>query len=219
MMPADAYDDDGIYFHDPLGASGLITATDAAYDSFTAANVFTARRDEKIAYVGFMTGQDEQDCEIQVYRGIPEGGSPGGGKAVFAAPLPYRVTDGGGYASVKLDDPVQIRKGERFAVAVTFKRPAGDNRLAVLIEQTVAGYSEKASMNQRESYYLFGNEWRDIYYETDPKGNFCVKAFTAPSPAPDDDGGSGGGCGSVSFGLFGFAGAALLMLGRKNKSL
>jgi C1A family cysteine protease len=213
MMPADAYDDDGIYFHDPLGTSGFISATDAAYDTFTAANAFTARRDEKITYIGFMTGQDEQDCEIQIYRDIPDGSSPDKGKAVFAAPLPYRVTDGGGYVSVKLDDPVPIRKGERFAVAVTFKRPVGDRRLAVPIEQMLEGLWEKASINQMESYYLWGNEWRDIYYETDPKGNFCVKAFTAPSPAPDD----GGGCDSFSVGLFGIAGVALLMFGRKNK--
>ncbi|MDR1915771.1 MAG: hypothetical protein LBQ58_04240 [Synergistaceae bacterium] len=74
-------------------------------------------------------------------------------------------------------------------------------------------------MNPRESYYLWRNEWRDIYYETDPKGNFCVKAFTAPSPAPDNgSGGGGGGC-SVSLGLFGFAGVVLLILGSKNKSL
>jgi C1A family cysteine protease len=215
MMPADSYDDDGIYFHDPLGSSAFISATDAAYDSFTAANVFTARRDEKIAYVGFMTGQDEQDCEIQVYRDIPDEGSPGEGNAVFDAPLPCRVTDGGGYASVKLDDPVQIRKGERFAVTVTFKRPDGDSRVAAPIEERLPGEYAKASMNPRESYYLWGNEWRDIYYETDPKGNFCVKAFTVPSPAPDDGGGSSGGCDSVSAGLLVFAGLALLMLRRK----
>jgi hypothetical protein len=212
MMPADVYDDDGIYFHDPLGMSGFISVTGAGNDSLTTANVFTSKRDEKIVYVGFMTGQDDQDCEIQVYRSIPDGGSPGEGKAVFAEPVAYHVTDGGGYASVKLDDPVQIRKGERFAVTVTFKRPDGDSRVAAPIEERLPGEYAKASMNPRESYYLWGNEWRDIYYETDPKGNFCVKAFTVSSPVPDDGGRGSGGCDALSFGLFGILGLAGLTL-------
>jgi C1A family cysteine protease len=223
MMPADAYDDDGIYFHDPLGMSAIISATGS--DSLTAANVFTSKRDEKIVYVGFMTGQDDQDCEIQVIRDIPDGGAPSAGKAVFATPVPYHVTDGGGYASVKLDDPVQIRKGERFAVTVTFRRPDGDSRVAAPIEERLPGGYAKVSMNPRESYYLWRNEWRDVYYETDPKGNFCLKAFTVASPAPDEginSGGSGGGggCDAVSFGLFGIlglAGSTLFALKKRGK--
>jgi C1A family cysteine protease len=237
MMPASVYDDDGIYFHDALGMNGAVTV--AELDSLTVANAFTARRDEKIVYVGFMTGQDEQDCEIQVYRNITGGGAPGAGEAVFAEPVSTHVSDGGGYVSVKLDNPVQLRRGERFAVAVTFKRPDGADRVGVPIEaHSVGAYDEddiyqpsgyeKVSMNPGESYYLAGNEWRDIYYDPEPydepepgepesKGNFCVKAFTVSSPAGGS--GSGGGCDSVSFGLFGIAGVALLMFVRKNKSL
>jgi C1A family cysteine protease len=217
MMPADAYD--GIYFHDPLGASRILNT---ANDRITAANAFTAERDEKIVYVGFNTAQDDQDCEIQVYRNIPDGGSPGAGKAVFAAPVICHVSDGGGYISAKLDNPVQIAKGERFAVTVTFKRPAEYNEAAIPIEDaTVPGIApgyQKAVLNPGESYYLLGGEsgnaWRDIYYYDveGARGNFCVKALTVSSPAPSGGGSSGGcdaGLGAFALVLIGLSGALL----------
>jgi C1A family cysteine protease len=208
MMPVDAYD--GIYFHDPLGTSNILSTTDAAY--ITVANVFTAERDEKIVYVGFNTAQDDQDCEIQVYSDISGGGSPSAGKAVFATPVTCHVSDGGGYVSAKLDDPVQVAKGERFAVTVTFKRPSGDSRVAVPIEDATSPDYEKAVLNPAESYYSLGNEWRDIYYETGPKGNFCVKAFTVSSPLSETSNGGSGGCsaGAFALALIGLSAATVL---------
>jgi C1A family cysteine protease len=189
MGPADAYD--AIYFRDPLGMSGTI---EIEKDSdFSAANVFTARRDEKIVTVGFNTVDDDMDYEIRVYRNIRDGEAPGAEPAVVT--VPHYVQDGGGYVTLDLEKPVPIRKGERFAVAVTFKSEDGIIR-NIPIEAKIKGYASKATIGKAESYYKFADDenWEDIFYDdTDKRGNFCVKAMTLPYDYADNGGGGGGG--------------------------
>jgi hypothetical protein len=214
MESPNAYDE--IYFHDPLGMSGALSFGKA--ESFTVANAFTAKRNEKIVSVGFMTAQDGLDYEIQLYRGIPAGQSPGAGEPVFAAPVPRHVKDGVGYVTVKLPSPVEIEQGERFAAAVTFKSKiaARDGEtfsgLYAPVEAKLESTHTEATLNAGESYFLReGDRWGDIYEETlsEDKGNFCVKALTVPSES-----GGKGGCAGLGSGV-GFlalpAGGALLI--------
>jgi C1A family cysteine protease len=222
MQPVDAYD--GIYFHDPLGMSSVFP--DFGESRLTVANAFVAKRDESIVSVGFMTAQDDMDYEIQIYRGIPAGGAPDAGSAVFETPVLRHVDDGGGFVSVQFDSPVRIDKDERFAVAVTYKSLIPDEDFpevyAPVEAKSVPGY-EKAGFNEGESYVLwFNKEWGDAHDESsldvlDPnaRGNFCIKAFTVPNDSSGND--SSGGCdaGIASLLAISMIGAGALFAGKK----
>ncbi|MDR3255807.1 MAG: lectin like domain-containing protein [Synergistaceae bacterium] len=203
MAPADSFD--GIYFHDPLGMSGVL---DTDISELRMSNAFSAARDEKIVSVGFFTANIDIGYEIQIYRNIPNGGDPGAGVPALSAPQRGRA-GAMGYYSVTLDEPVQLRNGERFAVEVNLIAEEGTypNTVKVPVETMIYGTSDNASVAPGESYWYGDGEWHDTYNDllsaededsySERNFNFNVKAFTLASAA----GGSGSGCGSGVFGL------------------
>jgi hypothetical protein len=190
LEPLDAYD--GIYFHDPLGVCEIVADLEAG--EVTLGNVFTATRDEKIVSVGFFTVNENLRHEIQIYKDIPDGQSPDAGRPAMAEPQ-KTWTGPMGYYSIELEKPVQLRKGERFAVAVTHKADRlsyPPNFVKVPVEMMMPGYSDNVTVRPGESYLYWEGVWRDGYDDvkvnTDADAlssrsfNFNVKAFTVGSP-------------------------------------
>ena len=205
MDPADVYD--GIYSHDPLGACNFVF-DDSDYEidepRVEMANIFTARRNEKIVSVNFVTLNSDIDYEIQVYKNL-EGDSPDTGTPVWSAP--QRGTAAAvGYHAINIANPALISKGERFAVSVTLIE--NDKNLHIPIEVAIKGYSDKATALPGESFIkVDADGWEDTADDEDDAFNLCVKAYTVAADVPDTEGSSSSsGCAS------GVAGAALLAL-------
>ncbi|MDL2263487.1 lectin like domain-containing protein [Synergistaceae bacterium OttesenSCG-928-I11] len=196
-MPLDTYDN--TYCHDPLG---VVYNVGYSASDITLANAFTAKRGEDLVFVGFDTLDPDLDYAIQIYKNIPEGEAPSAGTPVLASPLRGSASVPG-YRTAKLDAPIRIEEGERFAIAVTFT--TAHNGMNIPLEARVKNFSSRAACAPGESYYLDGTEWKEVmgigaktfdgtgentrmaYYT-----NACIKAFTK-NAAPGD--GSSGNCG------------------------
>jgi C1A family cysteine protease len=213
LAPVEVYD--GIYFHDPLGTWGYISA---GSPEARMCNVFTAVRNEKIVSVGFFTANVNIDYEIQIYKNISEGKGPESGTLALA------VSQSGlagpqGYYSVTLDEPVRIERGERFAVEV--KLIAGSKTIPanianVTVEAMFYGLSDNVAVAPGESYLYGDGNWIDTYEglisaeyfdNFSPRNfNLNVKAFTVAAESKESN---GGGCDAGALGLFGLAAAGL----------
>ena len=162
----------GIYQYDTLGMTSTF-----GYDSGTAwfSNVFTAKNsaelNEKLTAVSFYT--TKKNAQYEVYF-----------KDNFAADdfsNMIKVKSGTiampGYHTIKLDSPVSLTSGKRFAVAVKLYVPGEIYPIAV--EYPMAGYSGLASANWGESFVSDnGTDWEDLQYSS-YNTNVCLKAFTS----------------------------------------
>ena len=199
---------DGIYFHDPLGASGMVSL---GSPEARMSNAFVAKRNEKITSVGFYTGNVNVNYEIQIYRNIPGTAGPDAGKPVLSAPQKGR-TGPRGYYSVSLNEPVPINNGERFAVEVKLIADGNTypaNEAMVPVEMMQFNYSDNVVVTPNESYLYMDGAWKDTYHllldadafdDYSPRNfNLNVKVFTRAGS--DQPGSSSGGCNTGAFAL------------------
>lgn len=133
-----------------------------------AANVFKAERDEELAEVGFFTGNNNQQYEIQIYTDMGESmpSNPKAGKLAVFEPsknLPYA-----GYHTVKLSEIVKLKKGDYFSIIL---------RLAdtgyVPVESS--NYDSNVVIENGSFFSFDGEDWTTgeaIH------SNACVRGFT-----------------------------------------
>ena len=86
------------------------------------ANVFKAKSHETLRAVSFYTVQPSVSYEIEIYKDVPENGSPTDGALGH--------TEGGfmqyrGYKTVKLSENIDLPMGTRYAAVVTINVPSG----------------------------------------------------------------------------------------------
>lgn len=130
-------------------------------NEISAANVYTAADDgEVLKAVSFFPRGNETGYEIRVYTDIPENAdSPESGTL-------RTVKSGGalrqGFRSIKLDEPVRLSSGERFAVVVSVT--AGDDEAVFALNSPFG--KEKTNLNadpkRGESYMSAGEGWQDV---------------------------------------------------------
>ena len=206
MEPAETHD--GIYFHDPLGVSGVISL---GTPEARMCNTFVAKRNEKITSVGFFTGNVNIDYEIQIYKNIPGAAGPETGKPALATPQKGR-TGPQGYYSVSLNEPIPLNSGERFAVEVKLIADGNtypSNKAMVPVEMMVFGFSDNVVVSPNESYLYMDGAWKDTYnilldaknFDDYSERNFNlnIKAFT--TAGNDQTQSSSGGCNTGAFAL------------------
>ena len=209
---------DGIYLHDPLGFCLVVEGN--GFTEWHVANVFEAERDEDIVSVGFMTANEDMVYEVEVYKDIPARKGPNAGKLSYAL---RSTTETIGYHTVRFDEPVRVKKGERFAVAVKMETTDGSEAF-LPVETMLPQYSDNAAVAPGESYVLVdldgeGEEWLDAYdlkiddvwdFDTYSARNFnvCIKAFTVASGKS----GNGSGCNAGAGTVLSLLAAALLTL-------
>ena len=144
------------------------------------ANVFTANADdETLQAVGFFNQNQAISYEVKVYTDLPDNSqSPEDG--TLRATVTGETLEKG-YRTVRLSEPVSLKAGERFAVAVGIS--TGENETALLSyavpafdkrEQTY--YSPKVG----ESYYYSADGWKDETKtdNSEHSGYPRIKAFT-----------------------------------------
>ena len=99
-------------------------------------------------------------------------------------PVQSGVMEYAGYFTVKLDTPVQLMAGTRFAVVIKYVSNSSDNRIFVELPTTISAgsqhvaHSGNARANADESYISKnGSSWID-FTAVAANANVCVKAFT-----------------------------------------
>lgn len=183
------------YQYDGTGWSTTVGAVGNPTKPVYMSNVFTAIGDETIQATAFYTTAHNAVYSIQVYTGLNFAGDPTSGTPAFSeeqkGTQPYA-----GYHTVSLELPVNVKKGEKFAIVVKIQNPDADNRaryasaiypVACELNGYCDGVSCDASIRSGESFLSFnGGEWLDLAdygnLQSGKSGvtpaNICLKAFT-----------------------------------------
>ncbi|WP_050699203.1 lectin like domain-containing protein [Anaeromassilibacillus senegalensis] len=186
------------YQYDGTGWSTTVGATGNPAKPVYMSNVFTAAGDETIQATAFYTTAHNAVYSIQVYTDLQFAGDPTSGVPAFSEEQkgmqPYA-----GYHTVRLELPVNVEKGKKFAIVVQIQNPDADNRaryaaaiypVACELDGYCDGVRSEASIRSGESFIRFhGGEWLDLADYGDLQqgvsgkssvtpANICLKAFT-----------------------------------------
>ncbi|MCH5325050.1 MAG: hypothetical protein J1E39_07515, partial [Eubacterium sp.] len=184
---ADYYDTQYAYDNSPNNAFFQYAGT--AYS----ANVFTAEEDSLLTAVAYMTWSIDADHDIMVYLN-PTKGNPNSGKLVATA---SHTSQSGGYYTVPLDEPVELKEGDTFSVIV--KETVKSGNALILCEYS--GYTPSGTslyvetdVQEGESFYTSASgfnshTWFDMTrYASSGYGNVRVRAYTIlPEPEHEHD--------------------------------
>ena len=143
-----------VYQYDPLGwVANFGFGTDTAYY----ANVFTSAGNEQLKAVGFYTSATDTQYEVKVFL------NPDTGPISSSGYIPQQngTISLPGYHTISLGSPVDLKKGERFSVAVKVVSPGWTTPVA--IELPINGYSTGATASSGQSYISSnGVGWSDL---------------------------------------------------------
>ncbi|MEI7434052.1 MAG: lectin like domain-containing protein [Methanomicrobiales archaeon] len=158
-----------VYQYDPLGwVANFGFGSDTAYY----ANVFTSVGNEQLKAVGFYTSATNTEYEVKVFLNPDTGPVSSSGyvsEQNGTISLP-------GYHTIRLDNQVSLKKGDRFSVAV--KVVSAGWTTPVAIELPIDGYSSEATASSGQSFISSnGAGWSDLTL-SQPNTNVCLKAFT-----------------------------------------
>ena len=157
------------------GAIGVTTDSEGSYYNFlgiqadwTAANVYTSEDASTLSAVGFYSIIADTGYKISIIRDISTTPSTGTVVSTQSGTNTYV-----GYHTVKLNTPVQLKKGEKFAVAITTLGSGSNDRYFAFDNYSpstgLSYYVATATLNSSTS-------WRDAY--TDVGKSACIKAYT-----------------------------------------
>ena len=158
-----------IYQHD-----GMLDNAFGRTSPFTAANVFTAVDTSAVSAVGFYTLEAGTTYKISVIRGITTAPNTGTVVTSQTAKMTYA-----GYHTVKLSKPVQLKKGEKFAIALTTMTKSSDNCYWVCVDKNAP--TTGASFDTDDTTLTSSSSWYDL--SAGETRNYCIKAYTKASAA------------------------------------
>jgi C1A family cysteine protease len=173
---ADFEIDRKIYQYDLLGKLGSVGyGRDTAWFS----NVFTASGTEEITDIAFYTSANNSSFTITIKTGVT--GNPSTGVQVGSQQ--QGTTDMPGYHRIKLNSPVRINSGDKFAVIVRLTEQQSDSPVGVLWPYN--GYTESVTASRGVGWISSnGSAWTDIYQIGDTDNiSICLKAFTVSASA------------------------------------
>ncbi|MCR4654556.1 MAG: hypothetical protein K5744_12885 [Eubacterium sp.] len=178
---------DNIYQYDGYQENSDYAKSSKAANIFTVKDPDTEPTDDKaqeLKCVGFEICNNISSpakYTIEIYRNIPEGGSPTDGTLINTSTTTGTCPDKGIY-TVELKKPVCLANGERYSVVVTLKNGA---KIAVEDNRT---YTNDALNDAREnhcgeSFIYSSNKWKDVV-DVEPQltdkwpENVRIKAMT-----------------------------------------
>ncbi|SFQ50803.1 Cysteine protease, C1A family [Lachnospiraceae bacterium XBB1006] len=166
---ANAKAETDIYQYDGGGSIDSLSVT-------AAANVFTARRTEKITEVRVRNMNDFAKAEIAIYTDVEE--DPESGELAMQMDASFSRA---GYETIELNEPVTVGKGQRFSVCIYFsqKSSIGIDRDASYKSVNTAF---EIAANPGESYCKISEDggWSDLNGEGKEKRNLRIKALAEP---------------------------------------
>ncbi len=169
VKEASSFSFDEVYQYDKLGCTNTATYYTP---SLWAANRFFPDADGRVTAVSVYLPADGMAYEICLF------GQFDAENEIFAQLL-TSLSGSFTYASwhtVTLDQPVSVRAGDDFAVAVKFVA-SSEEEASIPLEMPIRDYSSQARANAAESYYsLDGQTWLDLIDQF-PDANACLKAL------------------------------------------
>ncbi|MCD2493015.1 lectin like domain-containing protein [Lacrimispora sp. NSJ-141] len=137
------------------------------------ANVYRARSDERIEAAGFYATGADTEYEVYVLGGAPENG-----KLVLDEPVASGRFEQAGYYTVDLKRPVDVKAGERFAMAVRIRTPEAVHPVAIEYQDGSSEIMTQVDLSDGEGYISAdGRNWANTEKEQD--SNICLKAYTS----------------------------------------
>ncbi|MBE6685976.1 MAG: hypothetical protein E7591_01980 [Ruminococcaceae bacterium] len=168
---------DNNYSYDGDWAMGLTYywfVSPGPYHPMLTANVFTAKGNETLTEVGYYSLNTLGRLTVRVYVDINEGDPMSG---TFVSGQVLQV--GEGYYTIKLNDPVKLKAGQRFSVVMEMINQT-DGEYSYMVEELNGG-AHTASPGQ--TYYL---DPRDNKWYSD-NWNAIIKAFTVSDEVDKSD--------------------------------
>ena len=158
---------DHIYQSDMLGWIGQIGFSEnKAY----MANVFTADGDEDLSAVSFYATGDNTKFSVFLVPDYRDMDSLNSGRIQIGK----GETRYAGYYTVKLNDPIELSKGQKFAIIISIDTPGSERPIAV--ECDGGERTKNLDLEDGEGYVsLYGEVWLST---EDEGSNLCLKAFT-----------------------------------------
>lgn len=158
---------DSIYQSDLCGWIGKM-----GYDKedIYGANVFTARRKEKIEAAAFYATGADTEYELYFVNQF-ENESSFENKVKVAS----GVLDQAGYYTVSFDRGMEVERGERFAVVLYVKTPGSTHPLAIEYDSG-EDYLDTIDLDDGEGYISLGG-LKFINVKDKQECNLCIKAF------------------------------------------
>ena len=179
---------DKIYQYDDYGYWTAFSVTESD-DSAYMANVFTAEEDTWLTSVMLCTVMPEEQYTIQIYKNLKKEDNPASG--TVKAGYTVGTLSKEGYHTVDLEEPVELKAGEKFSIVVKLAGKSGQHiACEAYVENTVTApdgtISSEASMlteemifrdfHEGESYYSEnGKTWYDIYKEEPLKEEYTAE--------------------------------------------
>ena len=136
------------------------------------ANVYTAKGNESLDAVSFYATGEDTAYSVYVCRSFTSESNLLTERVIKAQGTFHYA----GYYTVKLDSPVRLNAGERFAVIVQIETPGSKHPVAIEMD-TGEGRTGGISLEGAESYISHnGRVWENT--QADSGCNICLKAFT-----------------------------------------
>lgn len=177
MEPVGNYDK--IYQYDGYAIGAAI----GSYEPITMANVFQAESAERLEAVSFHTRQDGCTCKIKIYRKM-KGALPTSGTLVANATTTV-TEEFSGYHTVALNNPITLKKGEKFSVVVTYQQDNGIKTVLAPVEGNssyLGSFTSSYDSKKKQSYLWSDGQWEDMARWIMGLGGVCnnapIKAFT-----------------------------------------
>ena len=161
---------DSIYQSDLCGWVGQM-----GYDreSIYGANVFRAKRAEQIEAAGFYATGKETSYDVYVVKNFKDTSSLEPAKRIKVA---QGQLSNAGYYTIRFDKPVEVERGERFAVMIYITTPNAVYPMA--IEYAADALTADVDISDGEGYIsIRGSQWNRV--EEQAKSNLCIKAYAS----------------------------------------
>lgn len=166
----DADNYDMIYQSDLCGWVGQM-----GYDreSIYAANVFRAKTSEQIEAAGFYATGKDTSYDIYVVKNFEDTTSLEPENRIKVA---QGQLSNAGYYTIRFQKPVEVEKGERFAIMIYITTPNAVYPMA--IEYAADELTADVDISDGEGYIsIRGSQWNRV--EEQAKSNLCIKAYSS----------------------------------------
>ena len=160
-----------IEFTSQISADGSLDKLGYGNEEAYFANLYTANGEEVLEAVGFYATAPDTSYEVYVVNKVT-------GEADLRHSRKRRHLgsfSNAGYYTVKLDKPVLLSDGDRYAVIVYVRTPGSERPVAV--EYTSKDGAVIANLSGNEGYIsMKGTSWQSA--QDKYKCNICLKAYT-----------------------------------------
>lgn len=148
-------------------------------DAYKSANFFTARGNEKLEAISVSSLYDNCTVNYEVYKNLTSDVNPTLGKLVAKGSESFANN---GYFTIPLAAPVELSKGEKYAVVINICFTSGGQDYSILACETQYGSYTNIEVNDNQSSYYSNGKWQKIDSSLSilgcKIGNATVKAYT-----------------------------------------